>query len=147
MFPPFHFSPTVSFLFPSLHLPHIFIFSLTLQLLLSLYRSFYPFSLPFTIWLLLFHILSFFLKLSPSLSFLISSMAPKSKKTSYMLSSDAFNLTAWSGVVRLMEPLPIYRLEDHLSANARNRLVSFSFFFSHFQVSLWSSILIFFLDF
>ena len=74
--------------------------------------------------------LSFFLKLSPSLNFLISSMAPKSKKNSYVLSKDALNLTRWSGAMRLMEsPLLTYHPEDHLSANAQVRLVSFSFFF------------------
>ena len=66
-------------------------------------------------------------------------MAPKSKKTFYVLSSNAFNLTRKSEAVTLMEPLPLtYWSEDHLSTNALARLVSFSFFLNF----LWSSILI-----
>lgn len=63
-------------------------------------------------------------------------MAPKSKKTSYVLSSDAFNLKFWSEAVRLNEsPLLTYRLQDHLLEGAKMGLVSFSNF-THFQVFL-----------
>ena len=58
-------------------------------------------------------------------------MAPKSKKTSYVLSSNTFNLTRWSRAIRLLEPPSlIYQPKDHLLANAQAKLVSFSFFFS-----------------
>ena len=62
--------------------------------------------------------------LSQTLSSL--SMAPKSKKSSYILSTDAFHLTHWNGVVRLAEALPLtYKLQQHLSDGARARSVIF----------------------
>ena len=75
---------------------------------------------------------------------LIFFMAPKSKtkKTSYMFSSDAFNLTCWNEVVRLNESPPLtYKPQDHLSEGARVGSISFSNF-SHFLFFLLSSILI-----
>ena len=88
--------PTDSF-FP--HLPHLFIFSLLFNFSHFFFLFFFSIkastlSPSFTIW---FFLLAFSLKLSASLHFLISSMAPKSKKTSHMLSSNAFNFTCWSG--------------------------------------------------
>ena len=69
-------------------------------------------------------------------------MAPKSKKTSYVLFSDNSNLTRWNRVVRLNESPPLtYRPQDHLSEGARTRSVSFSKF-SHFLIFLWSFVLI-----
>jgi len=61
------------------------------------------------------------------------SMAPKSKKSSYVLSTDAFHLTHWNGAVRLTTTFSLtYRLQQHLSEGARVRSVSFSNF-SHFS--------------
>ena len=69
-------------------------------------------------------------------------MAPKSKKSSYAIFGDVFNLTRWNGVVRLNErPQLTHRSNDHLLENARTGLVSFSNF-SHFLILLWYSILI-----
>ena len=69
-------------------------------------------------------------------------MAPKSKKSSYAIFGDVFNLTRWNGVVRLNEPPQLtHRSNDHLLENARSGLVSFSNF-SHFLILLWYSILI-----
>ena len=136
MFPPYHFSSIVTnrffllfILFISLissHSPHLSNFHL-----FSLQN---PASLPFfpTIWFL--SLKSRHLKLSLSPSSFIFSMAPKSKKTSYVLSSDAFNLIHWNGVVRLNESLPMtYRPQDHLLEGARTGSVSFSKF-SHFPL-------------
>ena len=82
------------------------------------------------------------LKLSSSPSSLIFSMAPKSKKTFYVFSNDAFNLTCWNEVVRLNESPPLtYKPQDHLSEGARVGSISFSNF-SHFLFFLLSSILI-----
>ena len=88
-------------------------------------------------------ILSYSFK-TPSFSHFLSrlssspSTAPKAKKTSYVLSSYAFLLTHWSEVVRLTEsPSLTHRLENHIPMAES---ISFSNF-SHFQVSLWSSIL------
>ena len=73
-------------------------------------------------------------KLLSSPSSLIFSMAPKSKKTSYVLFSDNSNLTRWNRVVRLNESPPLtYRPQDHLSEGPRTRSVSFSKF-SHFPL-------------
>ena len=67
-------------------------------------------------------------------------MAPKSKKSSYAIFGDVFNLTRW--VVRLNEPPQLtHRSNDHLLENARTGLVSFSNF-SNFLILLWYSILI-----
>ena len=61
---------------------------------------------------------------------------PKSKKTLYLLLSDAFNLTHWNGEIRLTKsPLLTYRPQDHLSEDARAVLVSFSNF-SRFLIFL-----------
>ena len=60
-------------------------------------------------------------------------MAPNAKKTSYILSSDAFLLTHWSGAMRLTKsPSLTHRPENHIPIAES---VSFSKF-SHFQVSL-----------
>ena len=62
-------------------------------------------------------------------------MAPKSKtkKTSYVISGDVFNLIHYNEAVRLNEsPQLIYRPQDHLLEGARARLVSFSSF-PHFK--------------
>ena len=68
-------------------------------------------------------------------------MAPKSKKSSYIPSIDAFHLTHWNGVVRLAEALPLtYKLQQHLSDGARVGLVSLFYFilfyFFHFDMFL-----------
>ena len=63
-------------------------------------------------------------------------MAPKSKKSSYMISGDVFNLTYWNGVVRLNDPPSLtHRLNDRLFENAWIKLVSFPNL-SHFRVLL-----------
>ena len=120
------------FLLHSLHLPQLFTFFLTLQLPLSLlYKTFPLFPFPHTIWLshslktpLFSHFLSRFSS-SPS-------MASKAKKTSYVLSSDVFLFTCWSGAVWLMEPPSLtYRLENCIPMA---EFVSFFRLFS-FQVS------------
>ena len=42
-------------------------------------------------------------------------MAPKAKKSSYILSSNAFHLTCWSEATRLVGPPPLtYRPENHI---------------------------------
>ena len=119
----------------SLHLPHLFTFLRTP--LLFLYKNLPLLSFPHTIW---FSILSE----TPSFSHFLSrlslspQMAPKAKKTSYVLSSDVFLLTHWSGAVRLMEPPTLtYWPGNHIPMVES---VSFSNF-SHFQVYLWSPIL------
>ena len=54
-------------------------------------------------------------------------MAPKTKKTSYMISNEVFNLTHWDGAIRLTESPPlILKPQNHLSKGAQARLVSFS---------------------
>ena len=69
-------------------------------------------------------------------------MAPKSKKSSYVIFGDMFNLTHWNGAMSLKEsPSLTYRPHDHLLESARTGLVSFSNF-SHFWGLLWSLILI-----
>ena len=97
--------PTISF-FHSLHLPPLFIFLLTLSTKTSC------------------------LSLIPSQSDPHPLMAPKSKKSSYILSTDAFHPTHQNGVVRLTTAPPLtYRSQQHLSKGARARLVSFIIFF------------------
>ena len=118
-----------------LHLPHLFIFSLTLQFLFILYKnlSLSLISSSLAIWTLI---------LSQTLS--SSPMSPKAKKTSYMITGKVFNLTCQVGATRLMESPPlIHRPQNHLSEDMRTELVSFSNF-SHFRVLLWSSVLIYF---
>ena len=138
MFPPFHFffpngCQPFLFLLHSFHLPHLFIFSITL--LFSLYKN-----LPL---LFLFFTFSDSLILSNSLVLLFSKlsssslMAPKAKKTSYVISFNAFRLTCWSGAMRLVGPPPLtYCLENHIPMAES---VSFQTF-SHFQVFLRSSV-------
>ena len=66
----------------------------------------------------------------------------KTKKTSYMISDEVFNLTHWDGAIRLIESPPLtFRPQNHLLDGARTGLVSFSNF-SHFQFLL----LIFYFD-
>ena len=61
------------------------------------------------------------------------SMAPKSKKCSYIISTDSFHLTRWNGAVRLTKAPPLtYRSQQHLSEGVRAGSVSFSKF-SHFS--------------
>ena len=82
----FSFAPTVtniSFFLHSLHLPYLFIFSITL--FFSLYKN-----LPL---LFLFFTLSDSLILLFSKLFSFSPMVPRAKKSSYILSFDAFHLT------------------------------------------------------
>ena len=70
-------------------------------------------------------------------------MAPKSKtkKTSYVLSSDAFNLKCWNGAVRLNEfPSLAYRAQDHLFANARAGLVNFTRGRNVFRMSFYQNV-------
>ena len=82
---------TNRFFFHSLHLPHLFIFSLTPSTK-TFCLSFIP-SQSNSHLFLQSHLLSQTLS-SPS-------MAPKSKKSSYILSIDAFHLTCQNGEVRL----------------------------------------------
>ena len=85
----------------------------------------------------------FFLFLTPSDSLipsnsLIFSFSPilpspspvvlKAKKSFYVLSSDVFHLTLWSGALRLVGPSPLtYRPQNHIPMGES---ISFSFFFS-----------------
>ena len=136
MFPPFHFSqrlPTVSFSSSffsspsSLHIIHnsSFFFSFSLQKPPSPLSFSHFLTLSFSLNPLTF---SFSLILSSS-----SPMASKAKKSSYVLSSNAFHLTRWSGAMRLVGSLPlIYYPENHIPIA---EFVIFQFF-SHFQVSL-----------
>ena len=58
-------------------------------------------------------------------------MAPKAKKSSYILSVDAFHLTHWSGAMRLVGPPPLtYLPKNHIPMGES---VSFSFFFLIFK--------------
>ena len=76
----------------------------------------------------LISLFSLFLSSSPS-------MAPNAKKSSHVLSANAFRLTRWSGAMRLVGPPPLtYQPENHIPMG---KSVSFSFF-SHFQVTFWS---------
>ena len=71
-------------------------------------------------------------------------MAPKTKtkKTSYVIFNKVINLTHWDGAIRIIESPPLtFKPQNHLLEGARAGLVSFSNFF-HFQVFLWSSVLI-----
>ena len=119
-----------SLLLHFLHLPYLFIFSITPY---SLYKN-----LSF---LFLFLTISDSPNLSKSLislfsPFLSSSplMAPKAKKSSQVLFVDAFCRTRWSGATRLVGPPPsTYLLENHIPMG---EFVSFLFFFSHFQAPL-----------
>ena len=75
----------------------------------------------------LINLKSIFLKILSS-----SPMAPKTKKSSYMITVDNFNLTRWIGAIRLNESPPLlYRSMEHLLDNAWLGLVSFPNF-SHF---------------
>ena len=130
MFPPFHlFSPTVT---------NHFFFSFSLSSFISSHS-------------LTLSTKAFFLSLSPSQSDLrlllhsqllsqalsSPSMTPKSKKSSYILSTDAFPLTHWNGVVRLTTTSTLtYRSQQHLSEGTRARSISFSNFsrFSSFPL-------------
>ena len=116
---------TNHFFFHSLHLPHLFIFSLTPSTK-TLCLSFIP-SQSNSHLFLQSHILSQTLS-SPSI-------APKSKKSSYILSTDALHLTRWNGVIRLAEDPPLtYKSQQLLFEDARVGSVSvFLFFFFHFQ--------------
>jgi len=63
-------------------------------------------------------------------------MAPKTKKTSYMIFGKVFNLTRWDGAIRPIESPPlIFRPQNHLSEGAWMGLVSF-IKFSYFHVLL-----------
>ena len=65
------------------------------------------------------------------------SMAPKSKKCSYIISTDSFHLTRGNGAVRLTKAPPLtYRSQQHLSEGVRARSLSFSKFsnFSSFHL-------------
>ena len=114
--------PTVSFLsilFISLISSHSLTFS-TKAIFLSLIPSQFD-----------FHLLLQSQLFSQTLS--SPSMAPKSRKSSYLLSTDDFHLTCWNGPVRLATTPPLtYRSQQHLSEGARAGLVSISNF-SHFS--------------
>ena len=132
--PAFSFSPMVpshffsSLLLHSLHLPHLFIFLITPLSFFST-KTYFPSlfsSLPDS----LIFLNSLFFSFSPFLSS-SSPMAPKAKKSSYVLSVDAFHLTHWSGATRLVGPLPLtYWPENHIPMGES---ASYSFF-PHFQV-------------
>ena len=137
----FIFFPTVTdrFFFPSYSSSS----SSSLYILSNSLTSFFLSTKPSALLLFLHShnlILSSFLKLFHLFQTLSSSpMAPKSKtkKTSYVISGDVFNLTHWNGDVWLNEsPLLVYRPQDHLSEGAK-----MSKFFKLFSFS--SSILIF----
>lgn len=120
-----------SFLLISLHLPHLFTFSLTHQLPSFFYKFLFIFFHLFTFSLILPHNLILFSHtLTQNCLSLSNSMAPNSKKSSYVISNGVFNLTRWNGVVRLNDPLSLtHRPSDHLSENAQTRLVSFLNFY------------------
>ena len=106
--------------FHSFHLPHLFIFPLTLSTKTSCLSLIPSQSDP--------HFLLQSQLLSQTLSF--TSMAPKS----YDLSTDAFHLTRWNGAVRPTAGPPLtYRSQQHLLKGARAGSVSFSNF-SHFSI-------------
>ena len=136
MFPSLHFSPTVTnhffFLF-ILFISLVSSYSLTLQLLFF----FFP-TKASTLSLIPsqsnFHLLLHSQLLSQTLS--SPSMAPKSSKSSYILSTDILHLTCWNGAVRLMTtPHLNYRSQQHISKGARIGSVSFPNC-SYFQVFL-----------
>ena len=83
---------------------------------------------------LIFSFQNFFLSLPNS----FFSMAPKSQKSSYVLSSDVFNLTRQNAAMRLNEaPSLTHRPYDHLPKSARTGLVCFSSFFSFSHFALF----------
>jgi len=127
VFQSFHFLqrlPTISFLLlHSLHLLHLFIFFTTPLSFLSTKASLPSFFSSHLLILSFSQTLSFSLFLSSS-----PSIAPKAKKSSYVLSSYAFHLIHWSGATRLVGPPPLtYQPENHIPMGES---VSFSFFFS-----------------
>ena len=113
-------------------LPIIFFFSFSLSSLISshsptLFTKTFCFSLIPS--LSDSHLLLQSQLLSQTLSF--PSMAPK--KSSYILSIDAFHLTCWNGVVRLTTAPPLTcRSQQHLLEGARVGSISF-LNFSHFS--------------
>ena len=134
MFPPFRFSfqrlLTVSF-FSS--------FSSSSSSLHILHNSFFFLSTKTSLSFLFSHSLTLSNSKTPSFSHFLSKLssslptAPKTKKTSYILSSDAFHLTHLSEATRLIgPPLLTYRPENHIPMAES---VSFQTF-SHFQFSL-----------
>ena len=82
----------------------------------------------------------------PFLPFFSSSsqMAPKAKKSSYILSADAFHFTRWNGATRLVGPLPLtYWPENHIPIGES---ISFSFFFLFSSSSLIFGLNVFYLS-
>ena len=114
--------PTISFifiLFISLISSHSLLFSTKALASLSFLHN---------LTLISFFNLNFSLKFSHLLQW-----NPKSRKSSYVLSTDVFHLTRWNGAVRLTAaPSLTYRSQQHLLEGARARSVSFSNF-SHFS--------------
>ena len=128
---------TIFFLLHCLHLPHLFTFSITLLSFFS--KKKHPTPLFFS------HPLTPPFPQTPSFTHLLSSsspMAPKAKKSSYILSSDAFHLTRWSGAMRLIGLPPLtYRSENHIpmaESISFQKIFSFSSFsmILHFNVFL-----------
>ena len=126
-----------SFLLISLHLPHLFTFSPTLQLPLFSYKTFCL--------LLISSSLTIWTSLSFSNSFILSHSTQAESQENllhdFRRSLQPYML-GWSHILTESPPL-IYKPQDHLFEGARIGLESF-LKFSHFQVLLWSSILIYF---
>ena len=122
--------PTISLFSYSHHLPYLFTISLIPQLPLFSAKTICS-SLILS---------SLIIKNSlPFSNYLIFSMEPKSKtkKTSYSIFGEIFNLTCQDGATRLTKSPPlIYKTQNHLLEGAWARLVSFSNFshFSHFAL-------------
>ena len=118
--------PTISLFSYSHHLPYLFTISLIPQLPLFSAKTICS-SLILS---------SLIIKNSlPFSNYLIFSMEPKSKtkKTSYSIFSEIFNLTCQDGATRLTKSPPlIYKPQNHLLEGAQAGLVSFSNF-SHFS--------------
>ena len=123
--------PTISFSFHSSSSSSPFHFlSTSSTSTFPLYKYFFPLSHLCTL-IFPFHNLS---STTLFLSETLISMALKSKKSSYILFGNVFNLTRSNGAVRLNKPPSLtHRPHDHLSESARTGLVSFSSFFLIFE--------------
>ena len=79
-----------------------------------------------------------------SLSLILSSNGTQGQEI-LLCPSNAFDLTRYSGATRLVGPSPLtYRPKNHIPMG---ECVGFSFFLSHFQVSLWSLVLMCFFNY
>ena len=116
--------------------PPVYLFSLTVTNPFYLFLFFFIFSLTlstknFCLSLIPSQSDPHLLLQSPILSQTLSSpsIAPKSKKSSYILSTNAFHLTHWNRVVRLTKASPLtYRSQQHLFKGVRAGPVRIFFF-------------------